>query len=88
VIGESIAQTLLFIESGSAELGFVALSQVIGQPEARRWPVPPGLYRPLRQDAALLKVGEANPAAAAFLTFLRGDEARAIIERHGYKAAP
>jgi molybdate transport system substrate-binding protein len=87
VIGESIAQTLLFIESGSAELGFVALSQVIEQPEARRWPVPPGLYRPIEQDAVLLKPGEANPAAAAFLAFLEGGEARSIIERHGYEAA-
>jgi molybdate transport system substrate-binding protein len=88
VIGESIAQTLLFVESGSAELGFVALSQVIDQPETRRWPVPPGLYRPIEQDAVLLKPGEANPAAAAFLTFLRGSEARAIIRRHGYEAGP
>lgn len=86
VVGESIAQTLLFVESGSAELGFVALSQVLGQPEARRWPVPEGLYRPIEQDAVLLKSGERNLAALAFLTFLQGEEARAIIERHGYDA--
>lgn len=84
VVGESIAQTLLFVESGNAELGFVALSQVIGQPEERRWPVPPGLYRPIAQDAVLLKAGEGNPAAVAFLAFLKGEEAQAIIRSRGY----
>jgi molybdate transport system substrate-binding protein len=84
VVGESIAQTLLFVESGNAELGFVALSQVIGLPEERRWPVPPGLYRPIEQDAVLLKAGERNLAAAAFLAFLKGEEAQAIISSRGY----
>ncbi|MHB1109520.1 MAG: molybdate ABC transporter substrate-binding protein [Devosia sp.] len=84
VIGESIAQTLLFVQSGNAELGFVALSQVIGEPEDRRWLAPGGLHRPIEQDAVLLKPGEDNPVASAFLAFLKGEEARAIIRNHGY----
>lgn len=84
VIGESIAQALLFIESGNAELGLVALSQVVGLPEERRWPVPSGLYRPIEQQAVLLKPGERNIAALAFLAFLKGDDAQAIIRNHGY----
>lgn len=88
VIGESIAQTLLFVESGNAELGFVAPSQVIGKAEDRWWRVPPGLYRPIEQDAVLLRTGEGNPVAAAFLAFLRGGEAQAIIRRHGFDPAP
>jgi hypothetical protein len=67
-----------------AELGFVALSQLAGNPGGSRWLVPQGLYAPIRQDAVLLKKGASNPAATAFVGFLRGPEARAIIEKYGY----
>ena len=51
------------------------------------WRVPAEDYAPILQDAVLLKAGEADPAAVAFLAFLRGDEARAIIEKYGYEIA-
>jgi molybdate transport system substrate-binding protein len=83
VTGENISQTLQFVESGNAELGFVALSQVIGRP-GYQWAVPAELYTPIRQDAVLLQPGEANPAARAFVDYLRSEAAVAIIEQHGY----
>ena len=46
--------------------------------------VPQDLYTPIRQDAVLLKKGADSAAAAAFMVFLRGPEARAIIEKYGY----
>lgn len=82
VTGESITQTLQFVETGNAELGFVAASQVIGKPGV--WIVPTDLYAPIRQDAVLLKAGKANPAAIAFLDFLKSDTAIAVIESAGY----
>jgi molybdate transport system substrate-binding protein len=84
VIGQNVAQALQFVESGNAELGFVALSQVMEKPAARVWRVPAELHRPIRQDAVLLKAGEHDPVAKSFLHFLRGDAARAIIASHGY----
>ena len=85
VTGENISQTLQFIDSANAELGFVALSQVIDKPAPQVWRVPAEDYTPILQDAVLLKPGEADPAAAAFLEFLKSDEARAIIEKYGYE---
>jgi molybdate transport system substrate-binding protein len=48
--------------------------------------VPQALHAPIRQDAVLLAHGAEHPAARAFLAFLRGQDARAIIERAGYGA--
>jgi molybdate transport system substrate-binding protein len=85
VTGENISQTLQFVESGNAELGFVALSQVAGKAAPEVWLVPAEDYAPILQDAVLLKAGEDNPSARAFLDFLQGDAARAIIEAYGYE---
>jgi molybdate transport system substrate-binding protein len=87
VTGENISQTLQFVDSGNAELGFVALSQVIGKPATQVWMVPAEDYSPILQDAVLLKNGEADPAAKAFIEFLKGPEATAIIEKFGYVIA-
>ena len=85
VTGENITQTLQFIDSANAELGFVALSQVIGKPAVQVWAAPAALYTPILQDAVLLKPGESEPAAKAFLEFLRSDEGKAIIAKYGYE---
>lgn len=87
VIGESIAQAYQFAASGNAELAFVALSQVAvpGKPAAGSWwVVPPNLYGDIRQAAVLLKAGQKNPAAGAFLAYLKGPAARQVIESYGY----
>jgi molybdate transport system substrate-binding protein len=84
VQGSNIAQTFQFVETGNAELGFVGLSQVIERPGGSRWIVPASLYAPIRQDAVLLKAGAGNEAARAFVAFLKGPEAAAVIEKLGY----
>jgi len=87
VTGENISQTLQFVDSGNAELGFVALSQVTGKPASQVWMVPAEDYSPILQDAVLLKTGEADPAAKAFIDFLKGPEASDIIKKYGYELA-
>jgi molybdate transport system substrate-binding protein len=84
VQGNSIAQAFQFVDTRNAELGFVALSQLHGQTEGTRWEVPLNLYGPIRQDAVLLKIGANSEASKAFLAFLKGPEARAIIAKFGY----
>ena len=90
VQGQNIAQTYQFVATGNAELGFVALSQVVHrgtQDAGSAWMIPRRLYTPIRQDAVLLAHGRDNAAARALLHFLRGVEARAIIAGYGYRTA-
>lgn len=84
VTGTNISQTFQFVATGNAEVGFVALSQLAGDATGSRWLVPPELHAPIRQDAVLLTTGADNAAARAFLDFLKGPEAAAVIERFGY----
>jgi molybdate transport system substrate-binding protein len=87
VMGQNIGQTHSMVATGNAQLGFVALSAVLGPREGAkgsRWDVPQSHFTPIRQDAVLLNAGARNAAAIAFLAFLRTPEARAIIDRYGY----
>jgi molybdate transport system substrate-binding protein len=87
VVGENIAQTLQFVSSGNASLGFIAATQSLDArlPQASCiWPVPPELHRPIEQQAILLQRAAENSIATGFLKFLRGPGGRTIIERHGY----
>ena len=87
VQGENIAQTFQFVATGNAQLGFVALSQVMVDGKIRSgsaWQVPANLHDPIRQDAVLLNPGKDSAAAAALLTYLRSDKAKAIIQSYGY----
>jgi len=84
VEGADIMQTFQFVATGNAEVGFVALSQLGGDVGGSRWLVPQTLYAPIRQDAILLKKGAGSDAAAAFMQFLKGPQARSIIEKYGY----
>ena len=90
VKGDSIAQTFQFAATDNVAAGFVALSQVTAWKggEGSRWAIPDGYYAPIAQQAVLLKKGEENPAARAFLAFLRGPEARAVIAGYGYGVDP
>jgi molybdate transport system substrate-binding protein len=84
VQGQNIGQAYQFVDTGNAEVGFVALGQVSQTDAGSRWIVPQDLYEPIKQDAVLLKNGQNNSAAVAFLEFLKGDDASSIIEKYGY----
>jgi molybdate transport system substrate-binding protein len=84
VQAENIAQAHQFVASGNAELGFVALSQVMKDGklgEGSAWVVPASLHQPIRQDAVMLDKGRGKPAAEAWLKYLQqrqgeGDDPR------------
>lgn len=87
VQGENIAQTYQFVASGNAELGFVALSQVMQDGKISRgsaWQVPSAMHRPIRQDAVILSKGQGNAAATALMAYLKSPVAEKIITSYGY----
>lgn len=87
VRGQSIGQTYGHVASGAAELGFVALAQLV-RDEAipgSYWMPPRSLYAPIAQAAVLLARARDADAAKDFLEWLRGADARAVIERAGYR---
>ncbi|MCP3980314.1 MAG: molybdate ABC transporter substrate-binding protein [bacterium] len=87
VRGEDAGQAHAMVATGNAEFGLLALSLVLsarnGSPGSR-WDVPSDLYQPIRQDAVLLKRAADNPAARAFLDFLKSADARRAIVAAGY----
>ncbi len=84
VRGENIAQTYQFVFSGSAELGFIAASQLHadGSPQGSWWIVPAGLHAPIRQQAVIVRDGT---AARQFMQFVQSPAAHAIIRAYGYE---
>lgn len=85
VQGASITQAYQFVRTGAAELGFVALSQVVSEKGGSRWLVPARLHAPIDQQAVLLRAAARKPAARAFADFLKSDEARAVVRTYGYE---
>jgi len=85
VRGENIGQTFQFVESGNAELGFVAYSQLknLARPAGGSfWEVPQVLYTPIEQQAVLLRESKIG---REFLFFFRCDEILELIHFHGYE---
>jgi molybdate transport system substrate-binding protein len=89
VMGQNIGQTHALVDTGAAEVGFVALSAIVApgtKAKGSHWPVPQAMFAPIRQDAVLLRAGQDNPAAVAFLDFMRSPQAVEVIAAYGYGA--
>ncbi len=86
LLGNNVAQTLQFVQSGGVGAGFIALAQVAAKKRnsASVWIIPTEKYMPLQQQAVLLKQGEDNLAAKAFIQFLKTKEVVKQIEEAGY----
>lgn len=88
VQGESIGQTFNFVYTGNAELGFVAMSQVLEGGRLKSgsmWVVPQHMYSPIRQDAVMLRRATGNPAAIALLKLLQSPNIKDLIRSYGYE---
>lgn len=85
--GDDLAQTYQLAASERDDLAFIALSQVMRDGKISQgswWLVPPEMYKPIRQSAVLLSGAKDKEAAKAFLVFLTGEKARAVMRGFGY----
>ena len=87
VMGENIAQTLEFVESGAAGAGIVALSLASApavRGKGRYWEIPATVYPPIEQAGVVLARARDPRAATTFLTFLGSDAAARILTNYGF----
>jgi molybdate transport system substrate-binding protein len=86
VFGENISQAAQFVQSRAADIGILAQS-IAGSElmlqAGRHWRIPADMHPVLEQGAALLK--RAGPGGKAFHEWMRGPEARKILERYGFR---
>ncbi|MBN8431629.1 molybdate ABC transporter substrate-binding protein [Microbulbifer salipaludis] len=87
VQGENISQTYQFVASGNADLGFVALSQIMRDGEivaGSAWVVPQSLHTPVRQDAVILTRAVDNTVLADFWRYMQEAEVATLLASYGY----
>ena len=87
VLGENIAQTAQFVDSGGADVGIIALSLALAPAMAEKgafWPVPLEAYPPLEQGGVILNWARDRAATEELRAFLMGEEGRTILKRYGF----
>lgn len=91
VRGESVGNAFQYVATKNAEIGFVALSQILDPQsplynKGQFWVVPAEQVPLIEQAAVVTKRGENNLAVKAFMEFIRTEQATTILERYGYVA--
>ncbi|HUB61504.1 MAG TPA: molybdate ABC transporter substrate-binding protein [Puia sp.] len=88
VMGENIAQTAQYAQSGAADIGIIALSLALSpamqQTGGKYWLIPAAAHRPLEQGFVLLPHAKDNKGAVKFMNYITTSEARAILKSFGF----
>lgn len=86
VYGENISQAAQFAESGSAQVGILALSLAYADSmkSGEHWEVPADLYPPLEQAAVVVHASANKPGALAFLEYVKSADAKEILAHYGF----
>jgi molybdate transport system substrate-binding protein len=87
VLGENISQAAQFVESGNAQVGFVALAHALApamQGKGRYWKIPADAYPALDQGAVVISSSQRRQDALAFLDYMKGAEAKAVLKHYGF----
>ena len=87
VLGENIAQTLEFVESGAADVGIVALSLALApaaRDRGRYWEVPLEMYPRIEQGGAILPRARDRELARAFRDYMMSGGGAAVLRRYGF----
>ena len=87
VYGENIAQTAQFVQSGSAQVGIIALALALNPELSKKggyWLIPDTLHEALEQGFIITRQGAGNPLARRFADYMAAQPARDIMIRHGF----
>lgn len=87
VLGENVSQAAEFVESGNAQVGFVAQAHAEApaiRGEGRYWIVPNGAYPALDQGVVLISHSVHQPDASDFLAYVKTAEFAAVLRRYGF----
>ncbi len=87
VIAENVSQAAQFVESGNAQVGFIALSHAIApqmRDKGRYWEIPKDNYPALNQAAVMLSHSAHKTDAAEFMEYLKSPVAKEVLRRYGF----
>ena len=87
VLGENISQAAQFVESGSADVGIIALSLAVApamKAEGRFAEIPTDLYPPLQQGCVVLASSKKKAVGKEFVEFLKRPEIVELLKRSGF----
>jgi molybdate transport system substrate-binding protein len=87
VLGENISQAAQFVESGNAQVGFVALAHAAApamQGKGKYWIVPAEAYPPLDQGVVVISRSPHKQDAVAFLDYMKTAEVATVLQRYGF----
>ena len=86
VFGENISQTLQFVQSGAADLGFVARAHMKDKfDESQYWNIAEDQHQPIKQKMVVLKKSKQINAARLFMHFMQSAEIKKLIKNDGYQ---
>jgi len=85
VLGDNIAQSVQFVDSGAAELGLVAYSLVKTTKKPTQYLlIDSSKYTPMEQSFVITKYAKEKPLASLFGEFLLSDIAQKSFEKYGF----
>lgn len=85
VMGDNIAQSVQFVDSGAAEVGLVALSLIKNiKDESQYVIIDSSKYRSLEQSFVITKYGKDNKTARQFAEFVVSAKAKEIFKKYGF----
>jgi molybdate transport system substrate-binding protein len=87
VLGENISQTALFVVSGSAEVGIVALSLALSpnmKDKGRYAEIPASEYPPIEQACVILGSSKNKDTARRFVAFVKTAAVAEVFRGYGF----
>jgi molybdate transport system substrate-binding protein len=87
VMGGNVSQAAQFVESGNAQVGFVALAHVTAlamRGKGRYWQIPAEAYPPLDQGLVIISRSRRKKQVGAFVEYIKTAESAKVLSRYGF----